>query len=81
MTTFYFDGERLIQVDQIEAVEGIVREKVGEPEAYGDRPPVVEVEARVIRTISGREYISDGSVLDVIDMLMHGSPTGEEQIA
>lgn len=81
MTGFFFDGERLIQVSQIEAVEPYVRETVGDPASYGARPEIVEVEARLIRTISGQAYISDGSFLEVVDLLTHPRVTGEEQIA
>lgn len=78
MTDFLFDGEHLIQVDAIEAVEPHERESINEPEHYGDRPEVTKIEARIIRTIAGREYISDGSFLEIIDMLM---TLGQEQVA
>ena len=70
MTDFLWDGERLIQTSQIESVESYTRESVKPAENYGDHPQVTEIEARVIRTISGQTYISDGSVLEIVDLLM-----------
>lgn len=81
MTDFIYDGVRLIQVGQIESVYPTTRESVKEPEHYGDRPDVVEIEARTVRTISGSEYVSDGSFLELVDLLMGLSRhTGEEQV-
>lgn len=81
MTDFIYDGVRLIQVGQIESVYPTTRESVKEPEHYGDRPDVVEIEARTVRTISGSEYVSDGSFLELVDLLMSLSRhTGEEQV-
>lgn len=81
MTDFIYDGERLVQVSQIESVSPSMRESVGEPEHYGDRPDVVEIETRTIRTISGAEYVSDGSFLEIVDLLMSVAHSGEEQLA
>lgn len=83
MTDFIYDGVRLIQVGQIESVYPTVRESLTEPQHYGDRPDVIEVEARTIRTTSGNEYVSDGSFLEIVDLLMELSSrqTSEEQIA
>lgn len=70
MTGFIYDGERVIQVAQIESVEATERESMTDPAQYGDRPEIQTVEARVIHTISGRSYYSDGSVHEIIDLLM-----------
>lgn len=80
MTDFIYDGMRLIQVSQIESVEPTIRETVKSAENYGERPDVVEIEARTIRTISGSEYVSDGSFLEIVDLLMEMSHSGAEKI-
>jgi len=78
MTEFIFDGEHLLQIDAIEAVEPYERESIGEPEHYGDHPEVTKVEARIIRSIAGREYISDGSFLEIVDLLMNAQGASEQ---
>lgn len=78
MTDFIFDGTHLIQVEAIEAVEPHERESVKAAEHYGDHPEVVKVEARLIRTIAGREYVTDGSYLEIVDLLMDSMGASEQ---
>lgn len=80
MSKFLFDGVRVIQVDQIEAVEPSEVERVTPAEAYGDRPEVTTVEARVIHMVSGQTYTSEGSFLEIVDLLMELS-SGAEHVS
>lgn len=70
MTSFLWDGVRAIQIGQIESVESYELETMTDPDKYGERPEVQTVEARIVHTISGRSYISEGSVTEVVDLLM-----------
>lgn len=69
MSTFIFDGVQAIQRDQIESVRPTTREVLKDSEVYGARSLIEEIEARIIRCISGSEYLSDGSYLDIIDII------------